>query len=881
MKSARKSVSSGGSSSRSPPAGRQRWGKRRQGEEGGEGAAGSAPCPRRGHSKAEPRTREACARTSRSRDAEVPSSRKTATFKSRAPRKKTLEEPAAGEEGLGCPLTDPLPDPDSSSGTETASERSAGEEEEEEGGEVGRPAPPPPPAPLSAPPPDPQAHPQALTHHPSSTAPCSHASEEIPCRPRCQPPPAPESQTWPPLPSPSCCTRPQPRQPHSEGEEGEPALASPPEQPPRPSSPASRGPLLTGPQHKYKKGDVVCTPSGIRKKFNGKQWRRLCSREGCMKESQRRGYCSRHLSMRAKEMECASDSRAGSSAREGSSEFDWDDTSRESEASSVRTDPHPRLLAASDLSSFNSDECEAANMLVSLGSSRSGTPGFSPVSNQSPFSPAPSPSPSPLFGFRPASFSPITASPVLQRVSCPSAPSSSSSSSSSAAPPRHRHSSTPKVGALAPDVSHHHPPQLRERHLSGAQAALTFTVPLSPGKGKAKADGHRGEGGEATESSLCPPRSLQPMPDPSGGARRPAAQRDSPVIVRNPDVPLPARFAKGPRQWPGTGNQCAGTSTPGLAKEPLRAPVPISAMARGRSIGNPSLVTSRQEPPFQPLAFHPTPASLLPLIVPSQDGELGHPVPKKEIIMARPGTVWTNVEPRSVPVFPWHSLVPFLAPSQPDCTIQPTEAQQPTCPSGSSNQVKEPLQPSQQACQPSETPRHPERREEEEEEAGVAGSIPARVSGEVSAPSDEMSQLLDQKVDSETESDHDDTFLPTSSLDTVCLQPEKRRTKSLSALPKERDSSSEKEGRSPHKREKDHIRRPMNAFMIFSKRHRALVHQRHPNQDNRTVSKILGEWWYALGHNEKQKYHDLAFQVGVCDGTVQRELHSVSDPGSV
>lgn len=67
----------------------------------------------------------------------------------------------------------------------------------------------------------------------------------------------------------------------------------------------------------------------------------------------------------------------------------------------------------------------------------------------------------------------------------------------------------------------------------------------------------------------------------------------------------------------------------------------------------------------------------------------------------------------------------------------------------------------------------------------------------------------------------------------------------------------------PNQREKDHIRRPMNAFMIFSKRHRALVHQRHPNQDNRTVSKILGEWWYALGPNEKQQYHDLAFQVKI------------------
>lgn len=53
----------------------------------------------------------------------------------------------------------------------------------------------------------------------------------------------------------------------------------------------------------------------------------------------------------------------------------------------------------------------------------------------------------------------------------------------------------------------------------------------------------------------------------------------------------------------------------------------------------------------------------------------------------------------------------------------------------------------------------------------------------------------------------------------------------------------------------------MNAFMIFSKRHRAVVHQRHPNQDNRTVSKILGEWWYALGPEEKQKYHELASEV--------------------
>lgn len=60
---------------------------------------------------------------------------------------------------------------------------------------------------------------------------------------------------------------------------------------------------------------------------------------------------------------------------------------------------------------------------------------------------------------------------------------------------------------------------------------------------------------------------------------------------------------------------------------------------------------------------------------------------------------------------------------------------------------------------------------------------------------------------------------------------------------------------------REHIRRPMNAFMIFSKRHRPLVHSKYPNRDNRTVSKILGEWWYALGAEEKAEYHKLATQV--------------------
>ncbi|XP_052619475.1 protein capicua homolog isoform X4 [Peromyscus californicus insignis] len=692
---------------------------------------------------------------------------------------------------------------------------------------------------------------------------------------------------------------------------------------------------LTAAQQKYKKGDVVCTPNGIRKKFNGKQWRRLCSRDGCMKESQRRGYCSRHLSMRTKEMEGLADSGpggtgrpAGVAAREGSTEFDWgDETSRDSEASSVaaRGDSRPRLVAPADLSRFEFDECEAAVMLVSLGSSRSGTPSFSPVSTQSPFSPAPSPSPSPLFGFRPANFSPINASPVIQRTAVRS---------------RHLSASTPKAGVLTPpDLGPHPPPPApRERHSSGIlptfQTNLTFTVPISPGRRKTELLAHPGTlgasgaggGGAApdfpksdsldsgVDSVSHPPtpstpagfravspavpfsRSRQPSPllllpppagltsDPGPSVRRvPAVQRDSPVIVRNPDVPLPSKFpgevgTAGEARAGGPGRGCRETPVPpGVASgkpglpPPLPAPVPITVPpAAPTAVAQPMPTLGLASSPFQPVAFHPSPAALLPVLVPSSYPS--HPAPKKEVIMGRPGTVWTNVEPRSVAVFPWHSLVPFLAPSQPDPSVQPSEAQQPASHPVASNQSKEPAEsaavaheqppggagsadpgrPPGATCPESPGPGPPLTL------GGVdpGKSLPPTTEEEAPGPPGEP------RLDSETESDHDDAFLSIMSPEIqLPLPPGKRRTQSLSALPKERDSSSEKDGRSPNKREKDHIRRPMNAFMIFSKRHRALVHQRHPNQDNRTVSKILGEWWYALGPKEKQKYHDLAFQV--------------------
>ncbi|XP_069046101.1 HMG box transcription factor BBX isoform X2 [Lepisosteus oculatus] len=53
-------------------------------------------------------------------------------------------------------------------------------------------------------------------------------------------------------------------------------------------------------------------------------------------------------------------------------------------------------------------------------------------------------------------------------------------------------------------------------------------------------------------------------------------------------------------------------------------------------------------------------------------------------------------------------------------------------------------------------------------------------------------------------------------------------------------------------------RRPMNAFLLFCKRHRSLVRQQHPRLDNRGATKILADWWAVLDPIEKQKYTDMA-----------------------
>jgi len=60
---------------------------------------------------------------------------------------------------------------------------------------------------------------------------------------------------------------------------------------------------------------------------------------------------------------------------------------------------------------------------------------------------------------------------------------------------------------------------------------------------------------------------------------------------------------------------------------------------------------------------------------------------------------------------------------------------------------------------------------------------------------------------------------------------------------------------------KSHVRRPMNAFMIFSQQERPQIHQELANCDNRAVSKLLGERWYSLTQSEKNRFHQLATEL--------------------
>ena len=156
------------------------------------------------------------------------------------------------------------------------------------------------------------------------------------------------------------------------------------------------------------KGEIRTQEDGVKRKFNGKQWRRLCSVKECLKESQKNGYCSRHLKSPVELFTSSSSISLNSSMELKQRLKQWSPDEPDQALSSINNSSVDASgLHSTVYNDFSESEQEAVRALASLSNSRNSTP-FSPLLSpmlQSPgtaplFAPC-STSPLPTFSSKP------------------------------------------------------------------------------------------------------------------------------------------------------------------------------------------------------------------------------------------------------------------------------------------------------------------------------------------------------------------------------------------------------------------------------------------------------------------------------------------------
>ncbi|XP_059469264.1 protein pangolin, isoforms A/H/I/S isoform X2 [Neocloeon triangulifer] len=103
----------------------------------------------------------------------------------------------------------------------------------------------------------------------------------------------------------------------------------------------------------------------------------------------------------------------------------------------------------------------------------------------------------------------------------------------------------------------------------------------------------------------------------------------------------------------------------------------------------------------------------------------------------------------------------------------------------------------------------------------------------------------------------------------VCRRSEHKGSASSAAS--ESSKSQESSGQASQDKKKPHIKKPLNAFMLYMKEMRAKVVAECTLKESAAINQILGRRWHSLSREEQAKYYEKARQ--------ERQLHMQLYPG--